>query len=69
MLIINTCSKLDLVLEEVVQEHLKQPKKGDEELEYDLVDALINVMENGDLEITITTDIIKSVISVYLLLI
>lgn len=69
MLIFNACSKLDLVLEEVMQEHLKkqqQNKKGgdSEEIEFDLVDVLINVKERGDLEVPITTDNIKAVIMV-----
>ncbi|KAJ4757244.1 Cytochrome P450 family 71 protein [Rhynchospora pubera] len=60
-------SKLDLVLEEILKEHLikqkqQQNQKGDEVVEYDLVDVLINVKENGDLEEPITMDTIKSVI-------
>ncbi|KAJ3709028.1 hypothetical protein LUZ61_012733 [Rhynchospora tenuis] len=60
-------SKFDSVLEEILKEHLKkqqqqQKKKGDAVAEYDLVDVLINVKENGDFEEPITMDTIKSVI-------
>ncbi|KAJ4749584.1 Cytochrome P450 [Rhynchospora pubera] len=58
--------KLDLVLEDILHEHLKkqhqQKKGGDQALEYDLVDVLINLMENGDLDEPITMDNIKAVI-------
>ncbi|XP_078165716.1 desmethyl-deoxy-podophyllotoxin synthase-like isoform X1 [Carex rostrata] len=58
--------KLDLVLEEVVQEHLKnrqqQKERGDHEIEYDFVDALIDIKERGDLEVPITIDNIKAII-------
>ncbi|XP_078157194.1 desmethyl-deoxy-podophyllotoxin synthase-like [Carex rostrata] len=59
--------KLDLVLEEIVQEHLKnrqqQKKRGEEEqIEYDFVDVLIDVKEQGDLEVPITINNIKAVI-------
>ncbi|KAJ3684375.1 hypothetical protein LUZ61_013539 [Rhynchospora tenuis] len=58
-------SKMDLVMEEILQEHLKTQehrKKGGDELEYDLVDVLINVKEHDDLEEPITMDNIKAVI-------
>ncbi|XP_078157258.1 desmethyl-deoxy-podophyllotoxin synthase-like [Carex rostrata] len=59
-------SKMDLVLEEIVQEHLKnqqqQKKREDQEIEYDFVDVLINVKERGDLEVPITIDNIKAII-------
>ncbi|KAJ4775701.1 Cytochrome P450 [Rhynchospora pubera] len=57
-------SKLDMVMESIIQEHLKKPRQqtGGEALEYDLVDVLINVRENGDLEESITMDNIKAVI-------
>ncbi|XP_078154079.1 desmethyl-deoxy-podophyllotoxin synthase-like [Carex rostrata] len=54
--------KLDLVLEEFVQEHLKNSKRGEEEIEYDFVDALIDIKERGDLELPITMDNIKAII-------
>lgn len=61
-------SKLDSVLEGIVQEHLKkqrqQKKGGDEDVEYDLADVLVNVKEHGDLEVPITMDNIKAVIMV-----
>ncbi|KAJ4745377.1 Cytochrome P450 [Rhynchospora pubera] len=59
-------SKLDLIMEDIVHEHLQkqqqQNKREDEGLEYDLVDVLINVKENGDLEEPMTKDNIKAVI-------
>jgi cytochrome P450 len=59
-------SKMDLVLEDIVQEHLKnrkQPeKRGDQQNEYDFIDVLINVKECGDLELPITIDNIKAII-------
>ncbi|KAJ1689009.1 hypothetical protein LUZ63_013164 [Rhynchospora breviuscula] len=58
-------SKMDFVMEEILQEHLQKRehrKKGGDELEYDLVDVLINVKEHDDLEEPITMDNIKAVI-------
>ncbi|XP_078176638.1 desmethyl-deoxy-podophyllotoxin synthase-like [Carex rostrata] len=60
--------KLDLVLEQIVQEHLKNrqqqknSKRGEEEIEYDFVNALIDIKERGDLEIPITMENIKALI-------
>ncbi|KAJ4796386.1 Cytochrome P450 [Rhynchospora pubera] len=54
-----------MVLEEIVQQHLKKQqehKNGDEGIGYDLADVLINVKERGDLEVPITMDNIKAVI-------
>ncbi|KAJ1689010.1 hypothetical protein LUZ63_013165 [Rhynchospora breviuscula] len=61
-------SKLDLVIEEVIQDHLiKQQQRmkvgDDQELEYDLVDVLLNLKERDDFEEPITMDHIKAVIS------
>ncbi|KAJ3684378.1 hypothetical protein LUZ61_013542 [Rhynchospora tenuis] len=58
-------SKMDLVMEEVLQEHLKKQqhyKGGDKELECDLVDVLLNVKERDDLEEPITMENIKAVL-------
>ncbi|KAJ4780288.1 hypothetical protein LUZ62_064545 [Rhynchospora pubera] len=60
-------NKLDLVIEEVIQDHLikqQQRMKGgdDQELEYDLVDVLLNLKERDDFEEPITMDHIKAVI-------
>lgn len=62
------CRELDIILDEILQEHLKNPKEqihgGDEENEYDLVDILIKEKQHGDLEVPITWDNIKAVIMV-----
>ncbi|XP_078154077.1 desmethyl-deoxy-podophyllotoxin synthase-like [Carex rostrata] len=64
----NVHRKLDLVLEEIVQEHLKNrqqqknSKRGEKEIEYDFVDTLIDIKERGDLEVPITMDNIKAII-------
>jgi hypothetical protein len=62
------CRELDSILEEILQEHLKNPKEemngGDEDHEYDLVDILIKEKQYGDLEVPITWDNIKAVIMV-----
>ena len=61
---------MDLVLEEIIQERLKnrqqqkESKRGEEEIEYDFVDALIDIKERGDLEVPITMDNIKAIILV-----
>ncbi|KAJ4807306.1 Cytochrome P450 [Rhynchospora pubera] len=59
-------SKLDLVLEEDFQEHLKKQqhrkKGGDEEFECNFVDVLIVIMGRDDLEEPITMDSIKAVL-------
>ncbi|XP_078156536.1 desmethyl-deoxy-podophyllotoxin synthase-like [Carex rostrata] len=59
-------SKMDLVLEEILQEHLKnqqqQKKREEQKIEYDFVDVLINVKERGDLEVPFTIDNIKAII-------
>jgi hypothetical protein len=61
-------SKLDSVLEGIVQEHLEKQQQqengGDKEIEYDLADELIKVMKHNDLEMPITMDNIKAVIMV-----
>lgn len=60
--------ELDTILDEILQEHLKNPKEethgGNEENEYDLVDILIKEKQHGDLEVPITWDNIKAVIMV-----
>jgi hypothetical protein len=57
-----------LVLEKIIEEHLKtrqqQKKRGEEDIKYDFVDVLINVKERGDLEVPITMDNIKATILV-----
>ncbi|KAJ4818348.1 Cytochrome P450 [Rhynchospora pubera] len=53
---------LDMILEETLQEHLKTRQNQKEEIEYDLIDVLIEAKEHGDLEVPITLDNIKAVI-------
>ncbi|XP_078154075.1 desmethyl-deoxy-podophyllotoxin synthase-like [Carex rostrata] len=60
--------KIDLVLEEIIQERLKNrqqqkdSKRGEDKIQYDSIDALIDIKERGDLELPITMDNIKAII-------
>ncbi|KAJ4771421.1 hypothetical protein LUZ62_055678 [Rhynchospora pubera] len=60
--------ELDIILEEILQDHLKKSKEKqnprDGDAEYDLVDVLIKAKECDDLEVPITLDNIKAIIMV-----